>query len=79
MLRVIAIILLFLFAFRIIGSVIRFLLGGASMNRSGSFQQNRQQKPRGGNVNVDYVPKKGASGKHNYKGGEYVDYEDVDE
>ena len=79
MLRVLAIIMLFLFAFRIIGSVIRFLMGGASMNRSGSFQQNRQAKSRGGNVNVDYVPKNERSEKQNYKGGEYVDYEDVDE
>ena len=79
MLRVLAIILLFLFVVRIIGSVIRYLVGGASMNRSGSFQQNRQQRPRGSNVNVDYAPKKGSSAKHNYKGGEYVDYEDVDE
>ncbi len=78
MLRVLAIILLFIFAFRIIGSVIRYLLGGASMNRSGSFQQHRQQKPRGGNVKVDYIPKDKTSEKHNYKGGEYVDYKDVD-
>jgi len=79
MLRVLAFILMFLFAVRIISSVIRYLLGGASTNRPGSFQQHRQSKPRGGNVNVDYVPKKDTSQKHNYTGGEYVDYEDVEE
>ncbi len=78
MLRIIAFILLSIFLFRIVGSVIRFLLGGASMNRPGSFQQGHQRSHRGSNVHVDYNPKKDPPKKGNFKGGEYVDYEDLD-
>ncbi len=36
---------------------------------------NNNRKPRGGNVNVNFNSKQ----NHNYKGGEYVDYEEVDD
>lgn len=58
--------------------------GGADQQ---SYQQHRRQeqynqqkkKPSGGNVNIDYMPdsqKKNRSSK-NFKGGEYVDYEEI--
>lgn len=78
MFRILAFILLFVFLFRIVGSVIRYLLGGPSMNRSGSFQQGRQRNHRGSKIHVDYDPKKDSRQKSDFKGGEYVDYEDLD-
>ncbi len=43
-------------------------------------QQSQQQRPRDGNVNIDYAPKdqKPKKSSDNFKGGDYVDYEDVD-
>ena len=48
---------------------------------SGGYQQQTQQAPttRPGEVRVDYVPPttSGAERKHEFRGGEYVDYEEV--
>jgi len=48
---------------------------------SGGYQQQAQQAPptRPGEVRVDYVPPttSGAERKHEFRGGEYVDYEEV--
>lgn len=66
-------------------SYVTFKLGGFLMKalnvaagRDPNQQNNhkRSRKSTDGNVNIDYVPKdkKDADG---YKGGEYVDYEDV--
>ncbi len=48
----------------------------AGRDLSGEPQQ--RKSPQGSNVHVDYVPKgkKGKQGE-DYKGGEYVDYEEV--
>jgi len=63
-----------------------FLLKGLfSTNEAGKkdkeFKRERSSKfkPSDGNVNVDYVPREGSKKPGNYKGGEYVDYEDVEE
>lgn len=41
----------------------------------------KQQKPMGGNVNIDYVPeekkKRPKKSAPKFKGGEYVDYEEI--
>jgi len=47
----------------------------------GGYQQQAQQEPatKAGQVRVDYVPPttSGAERKHEFRGGEYVDYEEV--
>ena len=46
----------------------------------GSFQQRRQhysKKAPGSNLNIDNVPQKAPDNKTGYKGGEYVDFEEV--
>lgn len=44
-----------------------------------SNQQRRQAKPADGNVNVEYAPKKSnPKSADNFKGGDYVDYEEID-
>ena len=60
-----------------IGFFFRAILGGSTMNQYSNQQQQRQQRPSNGNVNVDYVPKDDKKSKENFKGGEYVDFEEV--
>lgn len=44
-------------------------------------QSSRYRKPSDGNVNIEYIPEddteKNGKGPRNFKGGEYVDYEEV--
>lgn len=63
--------------FKGLGFIIRMIVGGSSMNQYGNQQQS-QRKPADGNVNVNYVPKDSKTDKKNFKGGEYVDFEEVD-
>ena len=43
-------------------------------------QTRQQTRPKDGNVDVNYAPQKGGKKKstENYKGGDYVDFEEVD-
>jgi len=66
--------IIFYLLFKVGGFFIRTLLGGNTQSAfSGRGDQHKQQRPRNGNVNVDYSPKKDGE----IKGGEYVDYEEV--
>jgi hypothetical protein len=38
---------------------------------------NQSQKKSGSDINIDYVPKDKKAGNSTFKGGEYVDYEEV--
>ena len=67
MIRFLAYILIFFILFRLVGSVFKLFLG----NR----EQNAPKKR--GNVNVQ-SPTKEDKKKKGYKGGEYIDYEEVD-
>ena len=69
--------LLILFAFiyltfRIGGYIMRLFLGS-----SGKQNQSFKQRPKDGNVSINYDPKEKRNQK-GYQGGEYVDYEEVD-
>lgn len=82
MYKILAFILMIVLVLRGLGAVMRLLFGGNLANRAArNFQEGqnprRKNKPAGGNVNVDYVPGKGDKTKKGFKGGEYVDYEDV--
>ncbi|MEM1406173.1 MAG: DUF4834 domain-containing protein [Bacteroidota bacterium] len=61
--------------FRVLGVFFRVLTGSTVNPKSQDFHQTR--KPKDGNVNVDYIPGKEKKGNR-YKGGEYVDYEELD-
>lgn len=78
--------LFFWLVFKLGGFFVRLFLGkvaNEARQNHGSqyqYQQQRQQQPKDGNVNIDYMPKdaKGKkSNKTNFKGGDYVDYEEV--
>lgn len=57
------------------------VVGRSMVNEQKKYNQNQQQKSqkesrREGDIKVDYVPKDTKG--HDYKGGEYIDYEEVD-
>lgn len=60
-----------------LGFFFRVILGGSAVNRN-THQSHTQRQPSGGNVKVDYMPKDGSKkSKSDFKGGEYVDFEEV--
>lgn len=61
-----------------------FLVRGAAQFQQRQYQSNSQnyqqryQKPREGNINIDFIPnKKKEREEKTFKGGEYIDYEEV--
>ena len=68
--RFFLLIILFFILFRVAGLVIRMIVG-----RPSTRNVNQNTKPPGANVNVKKDSSKSAEG---YKGGEYIDFEDVD-
>lgn len=79
--------------FRIVSFFFKVMrvVSGAKQQQTNFGRQNGQRKsygpqsrkykqPADGNVNIDYIPeedKKNGKGPRNFKGGEYVDYEEV--
>ncbi|WP_304234009.1 DUF4834 domain-containing protein [Jiulongibacter sediminis] len=54
------------------------VVGRSMVNEQKKYnQQSQKQNRKDGDINVDYVPKN-AKG-HDYRGGEYVDYEEVED
>ena len=82
--------LLFLFLFiwiiaKLGGFILRTLFGGfSSQTRQQTYQyqgqQSQRRQPSDGNVNIDYNPRERQRSKDggNFKGGDYVNYEEVD-
>lgn len=64
--------------------VSRFLFGNLSKQAqqqqfSGNQQRRQSAQPKDGNVKVEYAPKnKNEKSAENFRGGDYVDYEEVD-
>ena len=79
MLKLIAWIVLFILILRGIGFFLRSLLGGVAGRASKDFQEGYRpgKKAPGGNVNIDFDPKERNKKKEGFKGGDYVDYEEV--
>ena len=73
MFKLLAIFVLIWILFKAIGMIIKTVIGGDS-NRSTRYS-NQGNSRRKGEINVDHNPNKTNKG---YKGGEYVDYEDID-
>ncbi|HSI90738.1 MAG TPA: DUF4834 family protein [Adhaeribacter sp.] len=49
---------------------------GPGQHPFGQSQQHRYQKPAG-EVKIDYIPEDKAKPNQDFKGGEYVDYEEI--
>jgi len=66
--------------FKLIGAAFKFVLRGnvsSGQSRGHQTQNYSGKKPSDGNVNIDYVPKKGKKNKKDFNGGEYVDFEEI--
>lgn len=79
MLKLIAILVLIYFFFRSIGYVIRLLLGGgmAAKNQNPYTGHQHRKKQTSDGLHIDNMPKDGKQRKE-FRGGDYVDYEEVD-
>lgn len=73
MFRILLIITLVFYALYKLG-LFRVFVG--SVNEGYRDRENMKRKPPGGNVNIDSAPDRGTR-KPDFKGGEYVDYEDI--
>ena len=62
--------------FKGLGFFFKVILGGSAVNRN-TNQSHTQRQPAGGNVKVDYAPNGAKKSKTDFKGGEYVDFEEV--
>jgi len=78
MLKIFAILFLLYFFFRSIGHVVRLIFGSTvSRSQNANTNQQRQRTTRDG-LHVDSAPQNQKSRKSDFKGGDYVDYEEVD-
>ena len=67
--------------FTSLGNNARESFGRQQQGRDRAANGHRHQKPMDGNVNIDYVPegekKRAKKASPGFKGGEYVDYEEI--
>jgi len=82
-LLLITFLIIFIFV-KVGGFIMRMLFSGfvkKYQNTSGqNHRQSQYKKPSDGNVNIDYIPSEGKKGKPSntdFKGGDFVDYEEV--
>jgi len=76
MFKVLLLIFVFFFVlFRIGGFFLRLIFGRMQTRQNQNFNRSSHQKPADGNVHIDHIPKEKES--KNYKGGDYIDYEEV--
>ncbi len=78
MLKIIAILFLLYFFFRSVGHVVRLIFGGGGTTRAQNPYANQQRRrtTREG-LHVDSAPNNKKSRKTDFRGGDYVDYEEV--
>ncbi|MGK7391353.1 MAG: DUF4834 family protein [Candidatus Cyclobacteriaceae bacterium M2_1C_046] len=73
--------ILFYIIFKLFGFFFKILLRGSAQQQQYHYgNNNHQKKPSDGNVTIDYIPKDRKNQKKapvNYKGGDYIDYEEV--
>lgn len=85
MFKLLLIIFLIIFIFvKVGGFIMRMLFSGFVKKyqdtSNQNYRQSQRKKPADGNVNIDYIPSEGNKGKSSnsdYKGGDFVDYEEV--
>ncbi len=78
MLKFFAILVLLYFFFRSVGYVIRLILGGSAQARTQNpYSRQGQQRTKREGLHVDSAPNHQKQ-KKDFKGGDYVDYEEVE-
>ncbi len=70
------VILIFYVLYRIGGFFFRMLIINAQQRTQQNQNTSYQSRGKDGNIHIDYVPKQTKS-KSDFKGGDYVDYEEV--
>ncbi|HBH23342.1 MAG TPA: DUF4834 domain-containing protein [Cytophagales bacterium] len=76
MLKLLLFILLMYLVFRFIGNLFKLMMGRQGEKRQ--FHDQKRRNRKNDEVNIDYVPNQNKKQhKQSYKGGEYVDYEEV--
>jgi hypothetical protein len=73
MFKLLALLVLIWIFFKALGMIIKMVIG-TNTNKETRYTSSNNHK-QDGDINVDHNPNKSNKG---YKGGEYVDYEDVD-
>lgn len=76
-------ILFFYIVYKIGGYVLRILFPGYQQYRQNyrgtqNYQKSSMHRAPNSNLNIDHMPDKDQRKGHDYKGGDYVDYEEVD-
>ena len=77
MLKFFAVVALLYFFFRAVGQVMRAVLGGSTASKTAQNPYARQQRTKREGLHVDSMPNQ-AKEKKDFKGGDYVDYEEVE-
>lgn len=67
--------LIFYVTYRLLNFLFRVLNPFSGHTGNANSGSTSARKPKDGNVNVDYIPKK--AGREHLKGGEYIDFEEV--
>lgn len=73
-------IIIFYLIYRVGGFLFRMLFLSAQQQRQhyqGQAQQQAQRRAADSNLNIDYVPGEPKKDKKDFRGGDYVDYEEV--
>jgi hypothetical protein len=81
LIKFILIVLILSFIFmKVMGYVFRLLGGSQASGKARGYTQQHYNKttPPDGNVHIDYIPDKEKKSSGKFKGGEYVDYEEVE-
>ena len=79
MIKFLLIIFVFFFVLTKIGGFVMRTLFGNAVQRAQQQQQRSTRKPTDGNVHIDYAPKQDQKTPKDFKGGDYVDFEEVKE
>jgi hypothetical protein len=79
MIKFLLIIFAFFFLLSKIGGFMFRTLFGAAAQRGQQQQQQSTRKPADGNVQIDYMPKKDQKASKHFKGGDFVDFEEIKE
>lgn len=75
MFKILALFVLIWIFIKALGAVLKMVIGGSTNASRHTRYSNSSGHRQEGDVNVDHIPNDSDKG---YKGGEYVDYEDVD-
>lgn len=78
MLKIFAILALLYFFFRSVGHVVRMIFGSTVSRPQNPYSNQQKRRTTREGLHVDSIPNSKKSRKTDFKGGDYVDYEEVD-